>query len=442
MASVRYAPGESRLVVTGQGVILLNAEMPAALLVQIWEQVEAGRGLPAVLEALTGAFGTSIATIPSFAVALAEGAAVRLAVRGALSIDVTTTTGADTANGTGVTTWTERVIDDARTVTVTPTGGAAAPVEFPIRDGVVLASAVEWVLDPVASADADAGSSADADAAVVIAIEVADSDVADIEPVDSRADLEGAEPADAEPEEADPAGVHPVDDDRIGSDLIDSIPIMTSSDTWLPPDVTYIPEPAAEPAPEPTPEPTPEPESEPVGSAPGDEAWGATTVIRRLDSPVTTGDHDGETISVAQARALRTDATASDSTPPPPLAPPRPQAPGRVRLSTGQEYLLDRTVVIGRRPRSTRVTGTDLPHLVAVDSPQQDISRSHLELRVEGDSIIGTDLNTTNGTTLHRSGAEPVRLHPGEQTVVVPGDLLDLGDGVTVTVSALDGESE
>jgi pSer/pThr/pTyr-binding forkhead associated (FHA) protein len=144
------------------------------------------------------------------------------------------------------------------------------------------------------------------------------------------------------------------------------------------------------------------------------------------------GDHDGETVSLAEARALRTGDSA-----PPPLAPPRPPAPGRIRVSTGQVMLLDRTVVIGRRPRSTRVSGTDLPHLVAVDSPQQDISRSHVELRVEGDSIVATDLHTTNGTTLLRPGVDPVRLHPGEGTVVVPGDVIDLGDGITVAIEEL-----
>ncbi|WP_164861862.1 FHA domain-containing protein, partial [Microbacterium sp. CPCC 204701] len=121
----------------------------------------------------------------------------------------------------------------------------------------------------------------------------------------------------------------------------------------------------------------------------------------------------------------------------PPLAPPRPLSPWRLRVSNGQVVALDRTVVIGRRPRSTRVSGTDLPHLVAVDSPQQDISRSHVEVRVEGDSIVATDLRTTNGTTLRRAGSDPVRLHPGEGTVVVPGDVLDLGDGITVAVEEM-----
>lgn len=182
--------------------------------------------------------------------------------------------------------------------------------------------------------------------------------------------------------------------------------------------------------------------SAPVAAAgsPADDVLGDTRVtppdgvLREPDQPERPGDHDGATISVAEARALRGD--RGDTTPPP-LAPPRAPAPGRIRLSTGEVVALDRTVVIGRRPRSTRVTGTDLPRLVPVDSPLHDISRSHLELRVEGDAIIATDLQTTNGTMLLRRATAPTRLHPGEPTVVVPGDVLDLGDGVRVAIEEL-----
>ncbi|WP_318386943.1 FHA domain-containing protein, partial [Microbacterium maritypicum] len=110
---------------------------------------------------------------------------------------------------------------------------------------------------------------------------------------------------------------------------------------------------------------------------------------------------------------------------------------GRIRLSTGQVAALDRTVIIGRRPRSTRASGANLPHLIAVESPQQDISRSHLEVRPEGDTVVVIDLHTTNGSTLLRPGADPVRLHPGEQTLVLSGDVVDLGDGVTVAFEDL-----
>ena len=162
------------------------------------------------------------------------------------------------------------------------------------------------------------------------------------------------------------------------------------------------------------------------------------------------GDHDGATISVAEARRLREAATAPDLSfaPAPPAATEAPTevlpavdvpaAPGgRIRLSTGEVVELDRTVIIGRRPRSTRASGTTMPHLIAVESPQQDISRSHLEIRPEGDSVVVIDLHTTNGSTLHRPGTEPMRLHPGEQTLVLDGDTVDLGDGVIVGFEGL-----
>lgn len=146
------------------------------------------------------------------------------------------------------------------------------------------------------------------------------------------------------------------------------------------------------------------------------------------------GDHDGATIAVAEMRALRAERPAFDSTD---NVPARRPARGRIRLSTGRVVELERPVIIGRRPKSTRTTGADLPTLVAVDSPDQDISRSHVEIRAEGEHVLVTDLDTTNGTVLLRGGNEPVRLHPNEPTMVVTGDVLDLGDGVTVTFEDL-----
>ncbi len=106
---------------------------------------------------------------------------------------------------------------------------------------------------------------------------------------------------------------------------------------------------------------------------------------------------------------------------------------GVVRVSGGDHFVLDRTAIIGRRPRASRVSGNDVPQLITVPSPQQDISRSHLELRLEGWHVVALDLGTTNGTTLHREGFEPVRLRPREGVVLRDGDLLDLGDDVHLT---------
>lgn len=107
---------------------------------------------------------------------------------------------------------------------------------------------------------------------------------------------------------------------------------------------------------------------------------------------------------------------------------------GMIEISTGGRFLLDRSAIIGRRPRASRVSGDDVPQLITVPSPQQDISRSHVALRLEGWHVVAEDLRTTNGTTLLRSGEAPQRLRSGQSPVLADGDRLDLGDGVVLTL--------
>src|SRR5690606_31852828 len=72
------------------------------------------------------------------------------------------------------------------------------------------------------------------------------------------------------------------------------------------------------------------------------------------------GDHDGETI-VRSSPAVVV---------PAPRGTPAPGAVGRVRFSTGQVVELDRSIVVGRKPRVSRVGGADVPRLVTVPSPE------------------------------------------------------------------------
>lgn len=103
---------------------------------------------------------------------------------------------------------------------------------------------------------------------------------------------------------------------------------------------------------------------------------------------------------------------------------------GTLEISSGGSVRLDRTVVLGRRPRASRVSGDDVPLLVTVPSPQQDISRSHLEIRPEGWHVVVVDLATTNGTRLMRDQQAQVRLRPHTPVLLRSGDALDIGDGV------------
>ena len=109
-------------------------------------------------------------------------------------------------------------------------------------------------------------------------------------------------------------------------------------------------------------------------------------------------------------------------------------APARIVLSTGLVVGLDRPVLIGRAPQVTRVANRELPRLVTVPSPQHDISRTHAEVRQEGDQVLVVDLESTNGVLVQQPGIGARRLHPGEPGVVACGEVVDLGDGVTFVV--------
>jgi len=118
-----------------------------------------------------------------------------------------------------------------------------------------------------------------------------------------------------------------------------------------------------------------------------------------------------------------------------PVAAPQPLL-GRLRFSTGELVDLDRRVIVGRAPSVSRVSSSELPRLVTVPSPQQDISRSHAEVRIEDWHVVVADLHSTNGTVLRAPDRPEQLLHPGQEMVIEPGWTVDLGDGVTVAVEA------
>ena len=436
MTEVRYAPGTLRVVVAGRGVAVLGEGTTDAATLAIRDRLASGEGFGAVVDVL--AAGGTLSALPAFVVVVDEDDVWRVSARGDLSASVTTSSGTEIVDGTTASTWSERSIRDVSRVEI---GDAGATV-FPVGDGVVLASAVvvsarafdresPAVVAPEHSTPADSYRAVEPvqPHSIDEVLDVAHEQAADVS--------EPASPA-TEPELPPVAPALPVAEEGT---LIDSIPPFIRGDA-LP----------VRPAPVVAKKPTASAPA--VPAAPLDDVE-ATTVIGRGDRdaaaepapalPADTGapapgDHDGETLSLEEARRLR--ATGGLPVPPPapaiPPVPPPPTGPiGRLRLSTGQVVPLDRTVIIGRRPKSARASGAELPHLIGVDSPQQDISRSHLEIRPEGDTVVVIDLHTTNGSTLLRPGADPMRLHPGEQTLVLSGDVVDLGDGVKVAIEDL-----
>ena len=111
----------------------------------------------------------------------------------------------------------------------------------------------------------------------------------------------------------------------------------------------------------------------------------------------------------------------------------------RLVFSSGEVVDVDRTVVVGRAPQARG--HEDDARLVAVPSPHQEISSTHLEIRpgagADHGSAVVTDLGSTNGTLVVLPGLPAEDLQPGIAVQLVPGAVVDLGEGLTIRVTSV-----
>ena len=153
------------------------------------------------------------------------------------------------------------------------------------------------------------------------------------------------------------------------------------------------------------------------------------------ETPASDRDHDGLT-RAGHSEAARVPPPGIPGQPPAPDVVARPVA--KLVFSSGETVEVDRTVLVGRAPEAQRATSEN-PRLVTVPSPQQEISSTHLEVRagsgVDHGSAVVTDLGSTNGTVLVQPGLAPEDLQPGITVQLIPGAIIDLGDGVTIQVT-------
>jgi hypothetical protein len=116
-----------------------------------------------------------------------------------------------------------------------------------------------------------------------------------------------------------------------------------------------------------------------------------------------------------------------------PFQTPRPPL-GTIKLSTGDVVTLDRGVLLGRAPKvNADLPPAQRPHLVRVVSRENDISRNHAEIVLEGWHVLVRDLGSTNGTTVALPGQQAVRLRPSDSQVIEPGTVVGMADEVTFT---------
>ncbi|WP_460569468.1 FHA domain-containing protein [Humibacter soli] len=182
------------------------------------------------------------------------------------------------------------------------------------------------------------------------------------------------------------------------------------------------------------------------GAAPNGPAQGNTAHGNTAQGGTALGDHDGLTVMSGDLRVLRESTGAHAQSPAPghpgpatpaspAAAPAVPDEPGFVlQLPDGGVEPIDGMVVVGRAPSVSKMGGGRVPRLVTVDSVEHDISRNHVQLTVEGGTVVVTDLHSRNGTLIALPGKAPQKLRAGEPTSVIAGTVIDLGSGVTLGV--------
>jgi hypothetical protein len=110
---------------------------------------------------------------------------------------------------------------------------------------------------------------------------------------------------------------------------------------------------------------------------------------------------------------------------------PRP-ALGVLRLSTGDVVTLDRGILLGRSPDAP-TDASERPHLVRIVSPENDVSRNHAEILLDGWHVYARDLGSTNGTTVTLPGQAPIRLRHNDLQLLENGAVVTLAEEVSCT---------
>jgi hypothetical protein len=105
----------------------------------------------------------------------------------------------------------------------------------------------------------------------------------------------------------------------------------------------------------------------------------------------------------------------------------------------GLEWRLDTVYFVGRRPTTPRGFDNRVPRLVTVRSATSAVSGTHLEVRQEGDSVVVTDLGSTNGTTVVSPNGKKERMRRGASLAVIPGTRVDIGDGNIIEILPVSG---
>lgn len=400
-----YLPGEWYAVL-GPSLVLALPPDRRDLAAAAWAAVDAGVGADEVLDLV---LASGLRDLAGLALVSTEGERTRVLVRGQAVCLLVAGGQEAVADGRGLTTWAEVGVDRVEAVSL-ELGAGHDGDPLLAGDALVRASRVLWPAEetgPTPSAAYAAGRLP-----------------GPTDPVVGPAPRAAARGADAAPVVAADAVPAPeVDPDLQGELAADGEPDPDTIDQ----PVSYDDAPETAPASVPGPGAGPVPPVPPVPAP-----W--------TPAPWTPGadDHDGRTQdgSWDVSEFLR-QPHAVPGQPPGPSITSRPVAV--LQLSCGDRVEVDRVVILGRAPEARRFSATEQPRLVTVPSPQQEISSTHLEVRpgtgADHGSAVVTDLGSTNGTVLAQPGLPAEPLRPGIPVQLLPGAVIDLGDGLSITVA-------
>jgi hypothetical protein len=376
--------------VFGEHATVVLPPTEKARVAAIWALVDDGAGFDEVLDAL---ISDGLRELPGFVLVSEDDGETKVVIRGAAKAEFTCGEETVTVEGSSATTWAERSLRDVRAmrIEVADTDGTD---DLPIPGGLVRIGRTHR---PAYAAEP---------AAPETALDPEPTPAPPPEPAPAPEPEPTPEPEPSAEEEtafysaipgADPLGLEtPLDDPPTHRQE----PSLTEQAGW------------AQPTPQPIPAPAPAP------------------------SPGST-EHDGHTQGGSwEPGELARSQPGIPGQPPAPSVLSAPVA--KLTFSSGDVVEVDRAVIVGRAPEARRFTSTEQPRLVTVPSPNQEISSTHLEIRpgagADHGSAVATDLGSTNGTVLVQPGLPPEDLQPGIAVQLIPGAIIDLGDGVTIQV--------
>jgi len=425
--------------VFGARTTLLLPESERARVVGLWALVDEGADFTQVLD---GLLASGLSALQGFALVSTDEGPTRVLLRGdGVRASLTTESETVELEGAGSTTWVERSVDGVTGLQVTVTDSAAEP-DFPIVGGLVRVSRIDL---PPAGRPAPEFEGDTVLPPAVVAVEDEPSPLTDDLDDDQVTEPPPPPPPPVVPEEArDEPSRRAPDYMQPWPEPEDPGPPPRHAHPEAAPSTAHIPIPPTPPPPYAGMPPPSPPEPGPWGDGgfadappppppppPAGPAAPEPEPVASRDS-----DHDGLTQAGVNAEEF---ALEQPGIPGQPMAPSVTRPVAKLIVSNGETVDVDRVVLIGRAPEARRFTSTEQPTLVTVPSPMHEISSTHVEVRpgsgADHGSAVVTDMGSTNGTVLVQPGLPPEDLKPGIAVQLIPGAIINLGDGLTIQVA-------